>query len=100
MLSLMKLRMPATNTNSSSATIRTRCLSAKAMTALMCIARLGGSVGLGGAVDKDGADRHYLLPGGEAGESLDHAVAGPSRVDFAQRQGVAVTGNPDASPLS
>src|SRR5271166_7143051 len=99
MLRLIKLMMPATNTNSINATIRTRCFSAKATTVFMCIARLGRSVGLCSAVNKYRTARHDLLPGGEAGENLDHAVAGPSRADFAQCQGVAVTGNPDARLL-
>ena len=60
MLSLTKLMVPATNTNSINATIRTRCFSAKATTAFMVV-DLAGSVGLGGAIDKDGAARHDLL---------------------------------------
>jgi hypothetical protein len=88
MLSLIKLMKPATKTNTSSATIKTRCFSAKATTAFMLVDP-AGSVGLGRAIDKDGTVRHDLLAGGEAGENVGHAVADPSRADLAQSQGVA-----------
>src|SRR6266702_1132736 len=94
MFRLVKLMKPATNTNSINATIRTRCFSAKATTAFM-----PGSVGPGGAIDKDGTARHDLLSGRQAGANLDHAVAGLSGADLAQSQGIAVARYPDASLL-
>src|SRR4029077_3181975 len=94
-LRLIKLMKPATNTNSINATIRTRCFSAKATTAFM-----PSSVGPGGAIDKDRTARHDLLAGWQAGGNLDHAVADPSGADLAERQGVVLSGNPNASAVT
>src|SRR5215470_10622549 len=94
MLRLIKLIKPATNTNSINATIRTRCFSAKARTAFMA-----GSVGPDSAIDKDRTARHDLLAGQQAGANLDHAVADPPGADLAQRQGVVLPRNPDASAV-
>src|SRR5271169_2811777 len=98
MLSLVKLMKPATNTKSSSATIRMRCFSAKATTAFMLVDP-AGSVGLGCAIDKNGTARHDFVPYGKAGENLDHAVADPSRADLAQCKDLTIPCNPDARPV-
>jgi len=58
------------------------------------------SVGLGGAIDKNGAARHDLLPRGQAGENLDHAITASSRADLAQCQGIALSRNPNADAIA
>jgi len=48
------------------------------------------SVGLGGAIDKNGAARHDLLPRGQAGENLEPSRR-PSVIKWLQRSEPALT---------
>src|ERR1700722_18422145 len=96
MFSRAKLTTPAASIITSSTTMNSRCLSAKATIAFID----GGSTCTGGPVDEQCAARYYVLAGRHPFQHFNLAVTLTPDPDPAQPHLVAIQQQPDACAIA